>query len=150
MSIFIDLQESTLTDLNNLAKNTSASWIGIEFCEIGTNFLIAKMPVDHRTVQPLGTVNGGAYCLLAETVGSVAANLCLNRKEFVAIGLDINANHLKAVREGWVYGKAKPYHIGKSTHVWEIKITDNKGNLCCVSRLTVAIVPIPKNDGKAK
>ncbi len=148
MSIFFDTKEISLSDLNNINKNTSADWLGIEFCELGEDFLVAKMPVDHRTVQPLGTVHGGAYCLLAETVGSVAANLCLNRKTSVAIGLDINANHLKSVNKGWVFGTARPFHIGKTIQVWEIKITDTQGNLCCISRLTVSIVA--KQDKHAK
>ena len=124
-----------------------AEWIGIEFCEIGPDYLVAKMPVDHRTTQPLGVVNGGAFCALAETLGSTAANLCIDRSKFVSLGLDINANHLKSANKGFVYGKAKPFHVGKSTQVWEIRITDEDQNLCCISRLTMANVPLHP-DGK--
>lgn len=145
MSIFFDPSKITLDALNKRGENTLCHWIGIEFCEIGDDYLMAKMPVDHRTVQPLGVVNGGAYCALAETVGSMAANLCVNREKFAAVGLDINANHVKGARHGFVYGTAKPFHIGKSTQVWEIKITDQHNNLCCISRLTMAIIPLPAN-----
>ncbi len=119
-----------------------SDWLGIEFCEIGENFLIAKMPVDHRTVQPLGVVNGGAFCALAETVGSMAANLCLDRSQYVALGLDINANHLKSAGKGHVYGTAKPFHIGKTTQVWEIQIHNDDKQLCCISRLTLSVIPL--------
>jgi 1,4-dihydroxy-2-naphthoyl-CoA hydrolase len=121
-----------------------SEWLGIEFIDFSEDYLIAKMPVDHRTTQPLGIVNGGAFCALAETVGSLAANLSIDRNNYVAIGLDINANHIRAAREGWVYGKAMPLHIGKTTHVWEIKITDEQNRLCCISRLTMSIVEIKK------
>ncbi len=145
MSIFINRDEISLDALNNRGKNTLSEWIGIEFFEIGDDYLKAKMPVDHRSIQPLGVVNGGAFCALAETVGSMAANLCLDRSKFVALGLDINANHLKSAGKGFVIGTAKPFHIGKSTQVWEIKITNDEGNLCCISRLTMAVVPLLPN-----
>jgi 1,4-dihydroxy-2-naphthoyl-CoA hydrolase len=90
-------------------------------------------------------INGGAYCTLAETVGSMAANLCIDRSKKVALGLDINANHLKSVSQGFVYGKATPLHIGKTTQVWEIKITNEKNQLCCISRLTMAVVNLPES-----
>jgi len=102
------------------------------------------MPVDHRTTQPLGVVNGGAFCALAETVGSMAANLCIDRSKYVALGLDINANHIRSANKGWVYGKAVPLHLGKSTQVWEIKITDDHEKLCCISRLTMSVIEIKK------
>ncbi|MDZ4667592.1 MAG: hotdog fold thioesterase [bacterium] len=145
MSIFVNHEQISLEALNNRGKNTLSEWIGIEFCELGPDFLVAKMPVDHRTIQPLGVVNGGAFCALAETVGSTAANLCLDRSKFVAVGLDINANHLKSARKEFVFGTAKPFHIGKTTQVWEIKITDSEGSLCCISRLTMAVVSILTN-----
>lgn len=116
--------------------------LGIEFSEVGDDFLVARMPVDSRTHQPLKMLNGGASCALAETVGSMAANLCLDRTQFVALGLDINANHLKAVSTGYVYGKASPLHLGRKTQVWEIRITDENGNLTCISRLTMAVIPV--------
>jgi uncharacterized protein (TIGR00369 family) len=92
-------------------------------------------------------VNGGAYCVLAETVGSMAANLCVNRNEQVALGLDINANHVRSASKGYVYGKATPHHLGRTTQVWEIRITDDEGKLCCISRLTMAVVEL-KNDSR--
>ena len=146
MSFFFNQEQISLESINIRNKNTMCEWLGIEFCELGEDYLIAKMPADHRTIQPLGVVNGGAFCALAETVGSMAANLCLDRTKFVALGLDINANHLKSVNQGWVYGTAKSFHIGKSTQVWEIKITNNKQQLCCICRLTIAVVPITTNE----
>jgi 1,4-dihydroxy-2-naphthoyl-CoA hydrolase len=135
----------TLNDLNLRSKDTMAEWIGIEYCDIGPDYLVARMPADHRTFQPLKIINGGAYCTLAETVGSMAANLCIDRSKKVALGLDINANHLKSVSQGFVYGKATPLHIGKTTQVWEIKITNEKNQLCCISRLTMAVVNLPES-----
>jgi uncharacterized protein (TIGR00369 family) len=142
MSIFKNLSESSLEKLNERSQNTMSDWLGIEFYEIGENFLKARMPVDHRTVQPLGVVNGGAFCALAETVGSMAANMCLDRTKYVALGLDINANHLKSARKGFVYGTAKPFHIGKTTQVWEIQIHNDDNQLCCISRLTLSVIPL--------
>jgi len=136
--------ELTLESLQKRNANTMSEWLGIEFTEFSEDYLIAKMPVDHRTTQPLGIVNGGAFCALAETVGSLAANLSIDRNNFVAIGLDINANHIRSAKEGFVYGKAMPLHVGKTTHVWEIKITDEQNRLCCISRLTMTIVEIKK------
>ena len=103
--------------------------------------LKAKMPVDHRTIQALHVVNGGAYCVLAETLGSVAGNLCLDREKYVALGLEINANHIQSARDGFVTAITRPLHLGATTHVWDIKIYDDKEKLVCVSRLTVAIIP---------
>ncbi|OYU97756.1 MAG: esterase [Bacteroidetes bacterium B1(2017)] len=147
MSIFFQKEQISLEAITLRNKNTLCEWIGIEFVELGDDYLMASMPVDHRTIQPLGVVNGGAFCVLAETVGSMAANLCVDRSKYVALGLDINANHLKSASKGKVYGTAKPFHIGKSTQVWEIRITNEDNQLCCISRLTMAVVPIP-NGGK--
>lgn len=133
----------SLDELNQRSKDTMAEWIGIEYCEIGDNYLVARMPADHRTFQPLKMINGGAFCTLAETVGSMAANLYIDRTKKVALGLDINANHIKSVGQGFVYGKATPLHIGKTTQVWEIKITNQQNQLCCISRLTMAVVNLP-------
>jgi 1,4-dihydroxy-2-naphthoyl-CoA hydrolase len=129
-------------ELNNYCKNTIADFLGIEFIETGDNYLIARMPVNERTQQPLGLLHGGASCVLAEQAGSMAANLFLNRDTHVALGLDINANHLKAARKGYVFAKAIPIHIGARTQVWEIKITDEKNELTCISRLTMAVIPV--------
>ena len=144
MSIF-NLEHVSLEAINRRNDDTIASYIGIEVIEIGEDFLKAKMPVDHRTVQALRVVNGGSYCVLAETLGSTAANLVLDRDKFVAMGLDINANHLRSVSKGFVYATAKPFHLGRTTHVWEIKVTDEEDKLCCISRLTLSIVEL-KND----
>ena len=142
MSIFKDFEQISIEALNHHCKNSMSEYIGIEFKNIGEDFLMATMPCDHRTVQPMGLINGGAFCTLAETLGSMAANLCLNRKTHVAVGLDINANHIKNINKGYVTGIAKPYHIGKTTQVWEIKIVDEQNNLCCISRLTMAVIAI--------
>jgi 1,4-dihydroxy-2-naphthoyl-CoA hydrolase len=118
--------------------------IGIEITEVGDDYICAKMPVDSRTKQPFGLLHGGASVVLAETLGSFAANMCVDAAESYCVGLEINANHLKGVREGYVHGKATPIHIGKSTQVWDIKIIDDNQNLVCVSRLTVAVVSLAK------
>ena len=127
--------------LRNLNPNTIDKQLGIEFTEIGEDFITAKMPVDHRTHQPFGILHGGASVVLAESLGSVASMLSLADPEKQrAVGLEISANHIRAVREGWVYGRVTALHVGRSTHVWEIKITNEAGKLVCVSRLTVAVI----------
>lgn len=134
--------------INKRNENTLCEWIGIRVIELGDDYLKAIMPIDHRTVQPLRIVNGGAYCVLAESIGSTAANLCLDRNQFVAVGLDINANHIRSAHEGsgHVYGVAKPIHIGRTTQVWEIRITDEADKLCCISRLTMAVIALQKDE----
>lgn len=130
----------TLQDINLRAKHSLSEHLGIEFTELGDDFLSAAMPVDSRTSQPMGILHGGATCALAETVGSAAANYCIG-EEKVALGLDINVNHIRAVRLGnLITAVAKPLHLGKSTHVWEIKIYNALMQLVAVSRLTMAIV----------
>ena len=114
--------------------------LAMEWVEIGPDFLKIKMPVDHRTHQPYGLLHGGASCALAETVGSVGSHLVINPEQFICVGLEINANHIRGVREGFVTATAVPLHLGASTHVWDIKIHDDAGKLVCVSRLTVAIL----------
>lgn len=128
-------------DLQPLGKNTIAEQIGIEFTEIGADFLKGRMPVDHRTHQPYGLLHGGASCVLAETLGSVASALVIDQSKFICVGLEINANHVRGVRSGFVTGIASPIHIGASTHVWDIRIVDERDKLVCISRLTVAILP---------
>jgi len=130
----------TLEGLNKLSANTMVDHLGIEYTSIGEDYLEAKMPVDHRTHQPLGLLHGGASVTLAETLGSVAAMCCLDTNLQYPVGLEINANHIKSVREGFVKGKAMPIHIGKKTHVWEIRITTEKNELVCVGRITMAII----------
>ncbi len=147
MSIFKIDNTVTLDAINRRNDHTIASFIGIDIFEIGDDFLKAKMPVNERTVQALRVVNGGSYCVLAETLGSVAANLCLDRDKYVALGLDINANHVRSVSKGFVYATAKPFHLGRTTHVWEILIRDEDDKLCSICRLTLSIVEI-KNDSR--
>ena len=126
--------------LNAVNLKSLAGQLGIEFIDVGADFLTARMPVDERTRQPFGLLHGGASTALAETVGSVAATLCLGMSQYYAIGLDINANHLRSVKSGYVYATARPLHLGRSTHVWEIKIIDESQKLVCISRLTLMIV----------
>lgn len=130
----------TLTSLNTMSGNTMVAHIGIEFTHIGDDFIEARMPVDHRTHQPLGLLHGGASVALAETLGSVAATCCIDMNKQYCVGLEINANHIKSVRDGFVIGTTKPIHIGKKTHVWEIRITNEQRELVCVSRITMAII----------
>ena len=129
-----------LATLNTLNQSSLAGHLGIEFVEVGDNFLTARMPVEKRTKQPFGILHGGASAALAETVGSVAATLCIDMSQQYAVGLDINANHLRPVKAGYVYGTARPVHLGRRTHVWEINITDEAQKLVCISRLTLMIV----------
>ncbi len=147
MGIFNIDANVTIDAINKRNDNTIASFIGIEVTEIGDGFLKAKMPVNERTVQALRVVNGGSYCVLAETLGSVAGNLCLDRDKYVALGLDINANHVRSASKGYVYAIAKPFHLGRTTQVWEILIRDEEEKLCCICRLTLSIVAI-NNDSR--
>lgn len=136
-------QQTSLEYLNTLGKNSLGDHIGIEFTEIGDNYIIAKMPVDQRTIQPFGILHGGASVVLAETLGSVASTLCLpDLKKQTAVGLEVNANHLRAVRSGFVYGKATPIRVGRSIHVWNIEITDEQGKISAISRLTTMIIDL--------
>lgn len=128
-------------DIQPLSKGTIAEVIGIEFTEIGPSFLKGRMPVDSRTHQPYGLLHGGASCVLAETLGSVASALVIDQTKFICVGLEINANHVRGVRHGYVTGTATPIHIGATTHVWDIRIHDEREKLVCISRLTVAILP---------
>ena len=130
----------TTQDLNILGKDTMGEHIGIELTEIGDNYLKARMPVDNRTRQPYGLLHGGASAALAETLGSIASALVIDQSQYDCVGLEINANHIRGVKEGYVFGTAIPLHIGRSTHVWDIKINDQREKLVCVSRLTVAII----------
>jgi 1,4-dihydroxy-2-naphthoyl-CoA hydrolase len=130
----------SLTQLNNTSTQTMVTHLGIEFTEIGEDYLEATMPVDHRTIQPMGILHGGANVVLAETLGSVAASLTIDLDTQQVVGLEINANHLKSVRSGKVKGITKPIHLGKSTQVWEIKIFNEAEQLCCISRITMAIL----------
>lgn len=126
--------------LNRWSPNTLAEQLGIEFTVVGEDHLEARMPVDRRTHQPLGLLHGGASVALAETLGSVAATLCVDETRQYCVGLEINANHLKGVREGFVTGVTRPIHIGKKTQVWEIRITSEQDELVCISRITLAVL----------
>ena len=126
--------------LTPLGPGTMAEYLGMEWVELGDDFIKMKMPVDHRTLQPYGLLHGGASCALAETIGSIASHLVIDSAEFICVGLEINANHIRSVREGFVTATCTPIHLGKSTHVWDIRIHDDKGQLICISRLTVAIL----------
>ena len=130
----------TLESLNKLSANTMVSHLGIEFTRIGDDFIEAKMPVDARTQQPLGLLHGGASVTLAETLGSVAATCCVNLETQYCVGLDINANHVKSAKRGYVYGITRPIHIGKKTQVWEIRIVNEQNELICISRITMAVI----------
>ncbi len=129
---------TTLDQLKERAKNTLIEHVGIEFLEIGDDYLKAKMPVDHRTRTPDGLLHGGASVVLAETLGSIAGELCVDSDKAAIVGIVINANHVHPVTGGWVTGIAKPIHVGKTTQIWEIKINDEQDNLICISRLTAA------------
>jgi 1,4-dihydroxy-2-naphthoyl-CoA hydrolase len=126
--------------LNKMSVNTMVDHLGIEFTRVGQDFIEAKMPVDHRTHQPLGLLHGGASVSLAETLGSIGASACIDQTKHYCVGLEINANHIKSVKHGFVVGITRPIHIGKKTHVWEIKITNEQNELVCISRITMAIL----------
>ena len=133
----------TLEMLANFNPNTIVQHLGIEFTELGDDYLVARMPVDARTHQPFGILHGGASVVLAESLGSMASFMCLpDPTKQRAVGLDINANHVRPVKSGWVYGRVTALHVGRTTHIWEIKITNEDHKLVCISRLTVAIVAV--------
>ena len=139
MTIWFDKNVS-LESLKTFGKGTMTEHLGIEWVELGKDFFKAKMPVDHRTIQPYGLLHGGASCVLAETIGSVASHLVIDSSQFYCVGIEINANHIRSAKEGFVYGTCSPLHIGSSTHVWDIRITNEEEKLICISRLTVAIM----------
>jgi 1,4-dihydroxy-2-naphthoyl-CoA hydrolase len=132
-----------LEQIRKVHADCAVDHLGIEFTGFGDDWMTARMPVDARTRQPFGILHGGASVLLAETVGSMASYLCIDSQTHYCVGLDINANHLRSVRDGWVEGKATPLHIGRSTHVWQIMITDSEQRLICVCRLTMSILSKP-------
>lgn len=132
--------EPTVEQVNAMCAKTMVEYLGIEFVEIGDDWVRASMPVDGRTRQPAGLLHGGASVTLAESLGSVAAHLCIDPQQQSCVGLEINANHLRAVRSGKVLGIARPRHVGRATQVWEMEITNEEGRLVCVSRLTLAVV----------
>lgn len=130
----------TLDTLNEMNRDTMSELLGIVFTEIGESYLRATMPVNRNTMQPYGILHGGASVALAETLGSVASALVIDQEKQLCVGMEINANHLRSARDGYVHGITSPLHLGKSSHVWEIRIFDDAQKLVCVSRHTVAIL----------
>ena len=145
MSIWYN-KELTLSYFEGWGSNSLAEHLGIRFTELGDDYLKATMPVDHRTHQPYGLLHGGASATLAETLGSVASALVIDREKFICVGIEINANHIRSVRNGLVIGTVTPVHIGSATHVWDIRIHNENNKLVCVSRLTVAILAKKDDD----
>jgi 1,4-dihydroxy-2-naphthoyl-CoA hydrolase len=131
----------SLTEINALNEGTMGEFMNITFTEIGPDFLKASMPVDNRVKQPFGLLHGGASVALAETIGSVASWCVINRDLFMGVGIEINANHVKAVTKGIVTGICKPIHVSGKNHVWDIRIYNEADELCCVSRFTCTVVP---------
>lgn len=132
----------TVEEVQQRGTGTMIEHLGITITEVGNDFLKGTMPVDHRTVQPMGILHGGASAALAETLGSLAANLVVDSEKKYCVGLDINANHIRPAKGGLVTGRAKPLHIGSSTQVWSIEISDEANRLVCISRLTMAVLEI--------
>jgi 1,4-dihydroxy-2-naphthoyl-CoA hydrolase len=126
--------------LNARGERTLVRHLGMEFTEVGDDFIRATMPVDARTLQPAGLLHGGASVALAETLGSTGANMCVQQPQYACVGQEINANHVRSARSGRVTGTARPLHIGGRSHVWAIDIVNEAGELVCVSRLTIAVV----------
>ena len=133
-----------LAPMTALGEGAMPGHIGIEFVEAGPDWIKARMPVDERTQQPFKRLHGGASVALAETIASVAASCVIDRAKFVAVGMEINANHIRPAYAGWVYAKASPESIGRTTQVWSIRITDDADKLVCISRLTVAVIPLDR------
>jgi uncharacterized protein (TIGR00369 family) len=132
-------QPVSVAELTRISLDTAVSHLGIEFLEVGDDFITARVPVDARTRQPFGLLHGGVSVVLAETLGSVAANYAC-AKGHQAVGLDINANHLRSATSGWVTGTARAVHIGRTTQVWQIDMINDAGDMTCVSRITMAIL----------
>lgn len=133
-------KEIGIEKLNAQSKNTMAAALDIRFTAVGDDYLQATMPVNHQTHQPYGLLHGGASAALAETLGSVASWLCVDPEKQICVGIEINCNHVRGKKDGVVTGTARPLHIGATTHVWDIRITDERDKLVCISRLTVAIL----------
>ncbi len=133
-------KQFTVDELNRRGENTMVDFLGIQFTEIGEDFLKATLPVSDKTRQPLGIVHGGANMVLAETIASTAANAVIDIDKFYCVGLEINANHIRSVKEGQVTGIARPTHLGRSTQVWQIDLYNEEGEQTCTSRMTAAVV----------
>nr|WP_128893588.1 hotdog fold thioesterase [Erythrobacter sp. HKB08] len=130
-----------LEPMTSLGEGCMPGFLGIEFLEAGNDWVTARMPVNERTQQPFKRLHGGASVVLAETIGSVAASFCIDREKFVAVGMEINANHVRPAYSGYVTAKAEAVNIGRTTQIWSIRITDDTGKLVCISRLTMAVIP---------
>lgn len=139
MSIWFNKQIS-IDELNQRGRNTMSEFLGIEFTEIGDDFLTATMPVNERTRQPIGILHGGANVVLAETVASTAANAVVDLSKFYCVGLEINANHIRSVKEGIVTAVTKPIHLGRTTQIWEINLFNEEGKKTCISRMTASVL----------
>jgi 1,4-dihydroxy-2-naphthoyl-CoA hydrolase len=139
MSIWFN-KSLSLPSIVPVGPGTMGEYLGMEWVALGDDYLVMKMPVDHRTIQPYGLLHGGASCALAETVGSMASHFVIDPEKFICVGLEINANHVRSATKGYVTANCTPLHIGKTTHVWDIKIRDEREKLVCISRLTVAIL----------
>lgn len=137
-------ERPALAPMTLLGENAMPGHLGIEFVDCGDDWISARMPVDARTHQPFGRLHGGASVALAETVGSVAASYCIDRSTSVAVGMEINANHIRPAYSGWVIATATPESLGRTTQVWSIRILDEAGKLVCISRLTVAVIPLAR------
>jgi 1,4-dihydroxy-2-naphthoyl-CoA hydrolase len=137
----------SLKTASEMSSRTLSGHLGIEFIEVGEDYLVARMPVDDRTRQPAGVLHGGASVVLAETLASWAATFTVDRDRASCVGMEINANHVRPVTSGWVTGVARPLALGRRSQVWEIKITNDDGRLVCVSRCTMAVIPRPAQDG---
>lgn len=139
MSIWFE-KSLKFEELSAIVPGSMETLLGLEYAALGDNYLKIKMPVDERTKQPYGLLHGGASCVLAETTGSLASSLVIDPDKFICVGLEINANHVRSARQGYVTAIATPLHLGTNTHVWDVKIHDDTEKLICVSRLTVAIL----------
>lgn len=129
----------TLEFIHSFPRKNMADHLSIDITEVGDDYITARMPVDERTIQPFGLLHGGASCVLAETLGSIAGTFCIDPTKQMVVGIEINANHIRSAKSGYVYGTVKPIHIGLSTQVWNIEIVNEQKKLICVSRLTCAV-----------
>lgn len=131
---------NTLEELRERAKNTLGEFLEMEFVEIGDDYLKMRMPVISKTKQPMGLLHGGATAALAETIGSICSHMSVHQDSEAIVGLELNINHIKAMQEGWVYATCRPFHIGRTTHIWNIEIRDEQGNMVSISRLTTMTI----------
>lgn len=146
-SIFIGVPDAAEINRTQLPEGQMGHHLGIEIEAIDDASMTARMPVDHRTIQRIGILHGGASLALAETLGSIAASYCIDRERYFIVGQEINANHIRPVREGWVHATATPLHLGRASQVWNIRITNDEGKLTCISRFTVAVLEKERQAG---